>query len=499
MPTEREKSLTAIIKERKSKIAALEKKGINPFLPFPSEILSHPDYLRENFKKLEGKEFSVAGRMVSFRNHGGLSFANVLYENSQIQLYIKKDLLKAKARNFLSYNDLNLLDLGDIVLCRGRLTKTKKGEISLEAKSLALLSKSLRPQAEKKVGLKNTETKYRRRYLDLVANPEVREIFNKKALFWRATRTFLEKKGFVEVQTPILQLIHGGAEATPFKTHHNALDIDMYLRIAPELYLKRLIVGGFNKVYEIGRVFRNEGIDKEHLQDYTQMEFYWAYANFNDLLDLIKELYSTVVFETFGTYETKRGAKRINWEKSNIKTADYTKEFKKITQIDLLNLEPGRLEKELKSYIKKENLKPGKEKTLNRLIDFIYKNKVRPTFEKPTLVINHPTIISPLSKRDPNNPKISKRVQLVANGVELCNAFDELNDPLDQKERFLEQVGFQKQGDTEAMLFDKDYVEALEYGMPPTVGFGLSERVFSFLIDKPIRDCVFFPIVRPKG
>jgi len=498
MPVAREKSLASIIKERKNKIKILETKGINPFLPFPSVTLAKPSQLKKDFNNLKGKSFAVAGRLVSFRNHGGLAFAHILYGNSTLQLYIKKDLLKGKEKNALDYNDLSLLDIGDIVLCRGILTKTKKGEVSLQASSIILLSKSLRPLPEKRAGLKSTELKYRKRYLDLIANPQARELFNKKSQFWHGVRTFLESRGFVGVETPILQLIHGGAEATPFKTHHAALDIDMYLRIAPELYLKRLIIGGFNKVYEIGRIFRNEGMDKEHLQDYTQMEFYWAYANFDDLLKMIKDLYSTVVFETFGTYQTKRGGKIVNWKASSIKTADYTKEFKKVTKIDLLSQDHKELEKRLRAYIKKGGLKLGYEKTPNRLIDLIYKNKVRPNFKEPTLVINFPTLISPLSKRDPANPSISKRVQLVADGVELCNAFDELNDPMDQKERFLEQTSFKKQGDKEAMPFDKDYIEALEHGMPPTVGFGFSERVFSFLVDKPIRDCVFFPIVKGK-
>ena len=324
-------------------------------------------------------------------------------------------------------------------------------------------------------------------------NPEEKDIFIKKSKFWQATREFLLKEGGLEVETPVLEQIPGGADAEPFKTYMNALDIDLYLRIAPELHLKRLIVGGFEKVFEIGRIFRNEGIDREHLQDYTQMEMYWAYHDYEKLMGLVEQLVKSVVVETLGIISHQYRGKDINWG-SEWRRYDYFDEFNKHTGLNLGEAS----EKDLKKYAEKEGIDTSAHVGRGRLIDVIFKKKVRPELWEPGFLVLPPVDIEPLAKRWPQDLNRVERFQIVAGGTELGKGFSELNDPLDQMERFKDQSKLGEAGDKEAQRMDEDFVEALEYGMPPTAGFAYSERLFAFIMDRPVRETVFFPLMRPK-
>jgi lysyl-tRNA synthetase class 2 len=316
-------------------------------------------------------------------------------------------------------------------------------------------------------------------------------MFERKSSFWSAARSFLKKEGFLEMETPVFENLPGGAEAEPFKTHHNALDRDFFLRISLELPLKKMLVGGYEKVYEIGRVFRNEGIDPEHLQDYTQLEFYWAYADYGALIKLVEKMYKFIVKETCGTMKVRSRGHEVDWGKKwNV--LDYSDSFKRTVGLDPLSASRDELVKKAKSLKVEFDPNAGK----GRLIDVIYKKSIRPSVIEPTLLVNHPVVISPLAKRRPDNPETTERVQVLAYGSELGNGWSELNDPIDQRERFEEQMNLRAKGDKEAQYLDEDFLEALEYGMPPAAGFGMSERFFAVLMDKPIRETVFFPLMR---
>lgn len=436
--------------------------------------------------KMLGEKVSVAGRLRGIRGHGGSTFTDLVDESGKIQLFFSKQELSEK-----DFELLKLLDLGDFIGVKGEVFKTQAGEITIKVKQLTLLTKAIRPLPEKWHGLVDTETRLRKRYLDLIMNPEVREMFVKKTKFWQAVREYMCKHGFLEVETPILEAIPGGADARPFITHHNALDIDLYLRISLELHLKRLMVGGFEKVFEIGRVFRNEGIDAEHLQDYTMLEFYWAYADYEMMMDFVEDFYKFVVKETTGGLKTVRAGQEINWS-GKWPRWEYSPLFEKMTGLDPIKVGL----KELYKKAEELKLKPEKNLGKGRLIDLIYKNTVRPTLIQPCFLIKLPVEISPLAKRCPDNPQLTQRLLVLAGGTELCNAFSELNDPVDQKERFIEQQKLREAGDEEAQMYDEDFVEALEYGIPPTAGFGGSERLFAFLMDKPMRETIFFPPMR---
>ena len=349
------------------------------------------------------------------------------------------------------------------------------------------------PLPEKWHGLEDVEERLRKRYLDFIMNPEERELFVKKSKFWQATREFLLKEGGLEVETPVLEQIPGGADAEPFKTHLNALNTDLFLRISPELNLKRLITAGYEKVFEIGRIFRNEGIDREHLQDYTQMEMYWAYYDYEKLMELIGRLFKHVVRETLGASGQQYQGETIDWN-SSWKRYDYYEEFEKHTDLRLEKVS----EKDLKNYAKDNGIDAGKHIGKGRLIDVIFKKKVRPYLIEPGFLVLPPIDIEPLAKRYPKDPNRVERFQVVAGGTELGKGFSELNDPIDQRRRFEEQVKLGEAGDKEAQRMDEDFVEALEYGMPPTAGFGMSERFFAFLMDRPVREVVFFPLMKPK-
>jgi lysyl-tRNA synthetase class 2 len=481
--------LEDIIQERIKKIKILQENGINPYparILKKAKIISINDILNSfnSFVK-KRKKLAVAGRIMSIRDQGGLVFSDLVDSSGKIQLVFKKN-------NILNLNFWKkVLDRGDFIFCIGIPFKTQKGEKSLEVKYLELLTKSLRPLPTEWFGIEDQELRLRRRYLEMILSPETREIFVKKSIFWQTFREELKKEGFLEVETPVLEPIPGGAEARPFITHLNALDEDFYLRISLELPLKKLLVGGFEKVFEIGRIFRNEGIDREHLQDYTQLEFYWAYHDYNDLMQFVEHLYKKVIKKTTGSLVTIYQDKKINWGKKWPRV-EYVQLFKKFTGIDPVKASRDELYKKAKEL----NLNPEEFAGKGRLIDLIFKKTARPTLIQPCFLINPPVEIEPLAKRLETNPNLVERFQVMACGTELGKGFSELNDPIDQRKRFEEQLKLREAGDEEAQMFDEEFVIALEYGMPPTAGFGISERLFAVLMNKPVRECVIFPLMR---
>ncbi len=437
----------------------------------------------------EQREVMVAGRIRSIRGHGGLSFVGLEDEAGLIQIALKKDHIGEE-----SYGDFfESTDSGDFIEVSGILFITKRGEKSVDAKTWRLISKTLRPMPEKWHGLKDIEERLRYRYLDFISNPEERQVFIKKARFWQSIRKFLSDNDFMEVETPVLEMIPGGADAEPFATHHNALDIDLYLRISLELPLKRLIVGGFEKVFEIGRIFRNEGIDREHLQDYTQMEFYWAYADYRALMPFTQKLYQVAIKDALGGLKHGWNDQVIDWA-GDWPIVEYFEIFKEKTGLDLKTAK----ESDLIALAKKQGLDPEKHPGKGRVTDLIFKKMVRPHFVQPAFLINPPVEIEPLAKRMESDPNRVERFQVMACGTELGKGFSELNDPIDQRGRFEEQMKLREKGDAEAQRMDEDFVRALDHGMPPTGGFGFSERLFSIIMNRPIRETTFFPLMRPK-
>ena len=478
--------------ERFKKLNELRKLGINPYPARSCRTHAIKNILNE-FSQLEKNQkiLTTVGRLRSLRGHGNLIFAHLEDASGRMQIALSKKNVGSELYKIF----VKLIDTGDFIEITGICFLTHKGEQSIMVKQWKILTKALRPLPDKWHGLKNEEERYRKRYLDILFNPEAREMIEKKAKFWQAARNFMIKKNFLEVETPVLENTTGGADARPFVTHHNALDIDVYLRISMgELWQKRLMVAGFEKTFEIGRQFRNEGMDAEHLQDYTQMEFYWAYADYQDGMKLVEELYKYTAKETFGTLKFKIGKFTVDlnkkWEKYN-----YRETVKKFTGIDILNTDIKQIEKKLKELKIKYDKKGF---NITRAIDNLWKY-CRRQITGPGFLIGVPIEISPLAKKDDKNPKITQRFQPIIAGSELGNGYSELNDPIDQTERFAEQQKLREAGDEEAQMFDHEFVEALEYGMPPTCGFGMSERVFSFLMDKPARECQIFPLMKPKS
>jgi len=478
--------------DRLKKLAELKKLGINPY---PAEMgkSNSINKVLADFEKLEknNAELKLAGRLRSLRAHGNLTFSHIEDGGGKIQLaFSKKEIGADSYKIFTKY-----IDIGDFVQITGTAFLTHNGEKSVMVKDWKLLAKAIRPLPEKWHGLADEEESLRKRYLDILFNSDVKEIFIKRAKFWQAIRDFLINKGFLEVETPVLENTAGGADARPFTTHHNALNLDVYLRISMgELWQKRLMVAGFEKTFEIGRQFRNEGMDAEHLQDYTQMEFYWAYADYEAGMKLVEELFKYTAQETFGALKFKIKNFEVDlgqpWERY-----DYRETVKRYTGVDILKADIKQIEKKLKE-LKVEYDKKGFNKT--RAIDNLWKY-CRKQIAGPGFLVGVPIEVSPLAKRDETHPELSQRFQIIIAGSELGNGYSELNDPLDQAERFKEQAKLREAGDEEAQMFDHEFVEALEYGMPPTCGFGLSERVFSFLMDKPGRECQIFPLMKPKN
>ncbi len=479
-------------KVRMEKLKSLQDAGL---LAYPAETKRTHSILEalDNFSKLSKakKEIVLAGRIMALRGHGGATFLDIYDGSEKIQGLVKEDKLGPKGYKFF----IDHFDIGDFVEIKGTLLKTKRGEQTIEAEDYKMLSKSLSPLPEKWHGLQDEEEKLRKRYLDILFNPEVKEMIKKRAVFWNSMREFLMEKGFLEVETPVLEVTTGGADARPFVTHHNALDMDVFLRISTgELWQKKLMVAGFEKTFEIGRQFRNEGMDAEHLQDYTQMEFYWAYADYKMGMKLVEELYKYIIKKTFGTLKFKIKDFEVDFGKK-WEIYDYETLINKYAKIDIFEASLPEMEKQLQ----KLNItydKNGFNKT--RAIDNLWKY-CRKNLAGPGFLINLPVDVSPLAKRDEKNPKIVQRFQVIVAGSEVGNGYSELNDPLDQEERFVEQEKLRKAGDQEAQMFDEGFVEALEYGMPPTCGFGIGgERLFSFLMGKTARECQIFPLMKPK-
>lgn len=480
-------SLKELRNSRLEKLEKLKNLGIDPY-PAKSNRSVNVGEILTDFGGWDGKKAVVAGRLVSLRSHGSIVFLDIKDASGKIQALVKKDGLAAVdyKNSELAFDDLALLDEGDFVEAHGQVLKSQRGEISIDAISVRVLTKSIRPMPGAWDGLKDKETRLRRRYLDTNINPEVYQRFLRRAKFWEAHREFFKQHGFYEINIPVLELVPGGADAKPFITHMDAIDQDFYLRISQELYLKRLIGGGYEKVYEIGPRFRNEGMSDEHLPEHIAMEFYWAYADYNDGMQFIKELFRYVAQEVYGTQQFKMRGFDVDlakdWEK-----IDYVELMKEKTGLDVLNPNDEKIQEVLKSY----KIRLPKYST-SRAVDHIWK-ELRKEIAGPAFIVGEPKALSPLAKSDPQNPLITQRFHPILAGSELGNAFSELNDPVDQLARFREQQSLRESGDAEAQFLDIDFVEMLEYGMPPTFGYGHSERVFWFFEDVSAKEGVPFP------
>ncbi len=475
-----------IIKEREKKISELWKKGVNPY---PTKF-DKKDSVSKALKDKLGAKIKTAGRVMTKREIGKIIFSDLQDFSGKIQVVLQDKETPAKDFDFFK----RYIDIGDIIGIEGKINKTKTGQQSILIKKLTLLTKSLLPLPAKWHGLHDKEERYRKRYLDMIMNPEVIKVFEKKHIFWKSIRDFMEGEGFMEIETPVLENTPGGADANPFITHHDALDIDVYLRISMgELWQKRLMVAGYEKIFEIGRQFRNEGMSPEHLQDYSQMEFYWAYANYNQGMKLVEQMYKSVTKKVLGTLKFESRGFKIDMGKK-WETYDYEKTLKKYTKMNIYSAS----EKEVKKKLKELGLEYNPALDKWKLIDILWKY-CRKKLAGPGFLINQPVEVSPLAKRKERDQKKVERFQVIIAGSEVGNGYSELNDPLDQEKRFEEQAKKREQGDKEAQMHDKEFVEALKYGMPPTCGFGVSERLFSFLVNKPIKDCIIFPLMRPEG
>ncbi|MBP2650346.1 MAG: Lysyl-tRNA synthetase [Firmicutes bacterium] len=481
--------MNELMRARREKMAAIEGRGIEPF-GRKYDFTHHAAQVIENFEQLEGTTVRIAGRIMAVRGHGKASFAHIMDMSGKVQLYFRKDVLGDEG-----YEEFGLVDLGDIIGVEGQVFRTNRGEISVKVSSFEMLAKALRPLPDKWHGLKDVETRYRQRYLDLMVNPEVRDTFITRSRIIQSIRRNLESKGFLEVETPMLQPIAGGAAARPFITHHNALDMNLYMRIAPELYLKRLIVGGFEKVYELNRNFRNEGISIKHNPEFTMVELYQAYADYQDVMRLTEELFSKVALDVIGTTKITYQGQEIDltppWNRMTM-----TEAIKKFSGIDFA---PKSLE-EARSIADGLGVKYEKKDGIGKILSNVFEEVAEEHLMQPTFIIGHPTEISPLAKRNKENPEITDRFEFFIYGREMGNGFSELNDPIDQKERFQAQVADRNSGDDEAHMMDEDYVTALEYGLPPTGGLGIGiDRMVMLLTDNySIRDVLLFPHMRPQ-
>lgn len=439
------------------------------------------------------EKVSLVGRVKSLRVMGKIAFAHIEDGSGKVQIFCSHSVGQMTEDTFDLFKET--IEIGDFIAVTGYTLLTKQGEHSLMVETWKILSKSLRPIPTEFYGLKDEEELLRRRYLDLLMNPETRELFVKKNIFWQTVRRLLSENKFLEVQTPVLEHIPGGAEAEPFVTHHNALDQDFYLRISLELALKRLLVGGYERVFEIGRVFRNEGIDREHLQEFDHMEFYAAYMDMEQGMALVERLYKDIVRAVIGeSMMTEHEGEKIDWNVA-FPRVDYFTEFQKETGIDLSSDVTVEM---LKNKANELGIKYEKSFGKGRMIDTIYKKTVRQKLIQPCFLVGHPIEVSPLAKVDPTNPRRTLRFQPIAGKSELGNGFAELNDPIDQRKRFEEQMKLREAGDTEGMMLDEDFIQALEYGMPPACGFGMSERFFAILMNRSVRETVIFPPMKGR-
>ena len=484
--------LSELLKNRREKLDQIREKGINPF-PYRFDkthtavgILSEFDKIGEGEASKE--EVVVAGRVMTKRGHGKASFAHLQDETGRIQIYSRQDIIGTD-----KYDIYRKLDMGDIIGVKGHVFRTKTGEITVKVSDFTILCKSLHPLPEKWHGLQDKELRYRERYVDLMVNPDVKEVFIKRSKIISLLRKFLENKGFLEVDTPILQTLQGGAAARPFETHHDALDMPLFMRIAPELYLKRLIVGGFDKVFEMGRVFRNEGISYKHNPEFTIIEIYQAYADYNDIMQLTEDIIVEAAKEVLGTLKIEYKGEKI----------DLTPPWKRISLTDALKeagIDIAKKDEEGIRMVAKERGIEGYNKSgIGKIINLLYDKFVEGGLRQPTFIIDHPIETSPLAKKHREKEGQVERFELIIAGMELANAFSELNDPIDQMERFKKQAELKAAGDDEAESMDEDFLRALEYGMPPTGGLGIGiDRLVMLLTDQPsIRDVLLFPHMKP--
>ena len=486
---EKQQDVNELMQVRRNKMQSFIDKGIEPF-GRRYDVTHHAQELLDQFETLgEEKVVRMAGRLMAVRGHGKASFTVVEDLSGKIQAYFRLDNLGEE-----KYAEFKLLDIGDIVGVEGTLFKTHRGEITIKVTDFSILAKSLRPLPEKFHGLKDVETRYRQRYLDLIVNPDVRQTFIARTKIIKSIRSYLDERGFLEVETPVLSPIAGGANARPFITHHNALDIDMYLRIATELYLKRLVVGGLERVYELGRVFRNEGIDIRHNPEFTSIEIYQAYADYNDLMDVTEGIVRQAAIDACGST-------KITYEGTEIDLSS----FRRVTMNDAVAEVTG------KDFSKAQSVEEARamadelgvptegKNSIGEIMYEVFDEKVESTLIQPTFVTQYPTEVSPLSKRNKENPAFTDRFEAFVYGRELANGFSELNDPIDQEQRFIDQQKARENGDDEAHMMDHDYITALEYGLPPTGGLGIGiDRLVMFLTDSPsIRDVLLFPTMKP--
>lgn len=488
---EQELDLNQLMIIRREKLEKLKQNNKNPFEITKFDITHTSKEIIDNYEELEGKDVTIAGRIMAKRIMGKASFCHIQDGDGKIQSYVSINDLGEE-----SYKQFKEDDIGDIIGITGFVFKTRTGEISIHAKEVILLSKSLRPLPEKFHGLKDTDLRYRQRSVDLIMNPEVKETFKKRSLIIKEIRNMLDEKGFMEVETPILQTIPGGASARPFITHHNTLDIDMYLRIATELYLKRLIVGGFDKVYEIGRNFRNEGMDIKHNPEFTCIELYEAYTNLEGMMNITEELIRRCANKVCGTGKISYQGEEIDLEKP-FRRITMIDSIKEVTGVDFNNVET---DEEAQKIAKDLNMEIDPIKTTRGdIIVQVFEEKVEETLRQPTFLYEYPIENSPLTKKCKDNPRMTQRFELFIGGREYANAYSELNDPIDQYERFLKQVQAREAGDEEANMMDDDFVQALEYGMPPTGGMGMGiDRLVMLLTDSAsIRDVLLFPTMKP--
>jgi lysyl-tRNA synthetase class 2 len=486
---EQELDQNEIFLQRKDKLDALVKEGRNPYEKTRFDKTHYSSDIINNFDALEGKDVKIAGRMIARRIMGKASFAHLQDNLGKIQIYVRVDTPE------LDYEEFKKWDIGDILGVCGKVFRTHKGEISIHTEKIELLSKSLLPLPEKYHGLKDTDLRYRQRYLDLIANPEVKEAFVTRSKIITAIREYLDSQGFLEVETPILNTIVGGANARPFETYHNTLGLKMYMRIAPELYLKRLIVGGFEKVYELGRMFRNEGMSVKHNPEFTMVEIYAAYCDYNDMMTLTENIYGYVL--------DKLNADRvITYSGTSI---DLSTPFRRLPMLDAVKEYAGIdfTKSQDVNQLKREVLDKGVETeadTWGGLLYDVFDQLVEEKLIQPTFVIDYPVEVSPLAKKKPSDPRLTERFEMFIGGREMANAYSELNDPIDQRARFVEQAQKRTEGDEEAQMNDEDFVTALEYGMPPTGGLGIGiDRLVMLLTDSPsIRDVILFPTMKPR-
>ena len=487
-----EQDLSEILQVRRDKLAALRAEGRDPFQETKFDVTHHAQDIKDNFDALEGSEVRIAGRLMSKRGMGKVSFCDLQDKSGRIQLYARKDEMDEE-----EYNRFKKYDIGDIVGVDGEVFRTQRGEMSVRAKTITLLSKSLRPLPEKYHGLTDKEARYRQRYVDLIINPESKRNFEIRSKFVAYLRRYLDSLGFMEVETPVLSPIAGGANARPFITHHNTLDIDMYMRIATELHLKRLIVGGMERVYEVGRIFRNEGMDTKHNPEFTTCELYQAFTNLDGMMDILEGILSGAAKEILGTYQ-------LQWLGQDI---DLTPSWKRLTMAEAVKNVTGAdfmaIEGDAKAAVELAKSvgvdMDGVDKTWGNALYETFDQKVEETLIQPTFITMYPVEVSPLAKRSPSDPHLTERYEMFVCGCEMGNAFTELNDPMDQYERFKAQAEKRANGDDEADMMDEDYVMALEYGLPPTggLGFGIDRCAMMLCGTDSIRDVILFPTMKP--